>query len=188
MPGFKLMNNSKNTLKAIEGYLANKSDHGDVVAVELRKMLLPLLNPRKIISDLRSEGYAVVMFSPEELGTATAKSLENRLVELGNEAISDLQDFGESDVDDGADGQIEEQSCGEAAGEYLDLEVTMRSKTTFGVDKTTVRVWGGQSGREVAEHVAQGCGAMVEEIRNSDGSLYVEPESADDYPRARGGV
>ena len=44
------------------------------------------------ISALRSQGYAVVVFSPEELRTATGTSLEKRLIELGNEAIEDLQD------------------------------------------------------------------------------------------------
>lgn len=44
------------------------------------------------IFSLREQGYAIVVFSPDELGSATSSSLENRLVELGNEAISDLQD------------------------------------------------------------------------------------------------
>lgn len=87
-----MLETTQNTLKAIEGYLANKSDHGDEVAKGLREMLKPLLNPRQIISEMRNEGYAVVIFSPDELGTATSKSLENRLVELGNEAIKDLQE------------------------------------------------------------------------------------------------
>ncbi len=50
------------------------------------------LSHQRTVEDLRSSGYAVVLFSPDELGTATAKSLENRLVELGNEAITDLQE------------------------------------------------------------------------------------------------
>ncbi|WP_157077151.1 hypothetical protein [Curvibacter delicatus] len=95
--GFKqelkeMLETTQHTLKAIEGYLANKADKGDEVATGLHKLLKPLLNPRQLISELRSEGYAVVLFSPDELGTATAKSLENRLVELGNEAITDLQE------------------------------------------------------------------------------------------------
>lgn len=44
------------------------------------------------LNEMRLAGYAVVIFSPEELGTASSRTLENRLVELGNEAISDLQD------------------------------------------------------------------------------------------------
>lgn len=46
---------------------------------------------RSALTDLRLAGYAVVTFSPQELGAADPKTLENRLVELGNEAISDLQ-------------------------------------------------------------------------------------------------
>jgi hypothetical protein len=82
-----------NTLKAIEGYLASKADHGDEVASGLRNMLKPLLNSRQIIRELRDDGYAVVLFSPTELGSASARSLESRLVELGNEAIDDLQEY-----------------------------------------------------------------------------------------------
>lgn len=93
-----MLENTQNTLKAIEGYLANKADHGDVLAAGLRAMLVPLLNPRQIVSELRIEGYAVVLFSPDELGTATAKSLENRLVELGNEAIEDLQECSSTEI------------------------------------------------------------------------------------------
>ncbi len=50
------------------------------------------------LSELRMAGYAVVIYSPEELGTADARVLQNRLVELGNEAISDLQDCAAVDV------------------------------------------------------------------------------------------
>jgi hypothetical protein len=48
---------------------------------------------QKYLNELRLAGYAVVIFSPDELGTANAKSLEERLVELGNESISDLEAF-----------------------------------------------------------------------------------------------
>ena len=44
------------------------------------------------LTELRLAGYAVVIFSPEELGTADPRVLQNRLVELGNEAITDLQE------------------------------------------------------------------------------------------------
>ena len=50
----------------------------------------------KKIEDLRKAGYAVVIFSPDELGTASSKSVEDRLVELGNEVIADLQAQAES--------------------------------------------------------------------------------------------
>ena len=54
---------------------------------------------------------------------------------------------------------------------YYEVEVQMRSKTTFGTDNQTVRVWPGQSAREVAEKVAEGYGAEVVEIRYQDGTL-----------------
>ena len=44
------------------------------------------------LNEMRLAGYEVVIFSSEELGTASSRSLDNRLVELGNEASSDLQD------------------------------------------------------------------------------------------------
>ncbi|MDT8992786.1 hypothetical protein RQP54_18075 [Curvibacter sp. APW13] len=88
----KMLETTQNTIKAIEGYLASKADRGDEVAAGLHKLLTPLLNPHQFLSELRSEGYAVVVFSPDELGTATAKSLENRLAELGNEVTTDLQE------------------------------------------------------------------------------------------------
>lgn len=92
-----MLETTQHTLRAIEGYLASKADNGDEVSKGLRGMLMPLLNPRQFISEMRSEGYAVVIFSPDELGSATPKSLENRLVELGNEAISDLQENMQAD-------------------------------------------------------------------------------------------
>jgi hypothetical protein len=42
------------------------------------------------VTELRQEGYAVVMFAPEELSGVEPSTLQNRLVELGNEAIDDL--------------------------------------------------------------------------------------------------
>lgn len=43
-------------------------------------------------SELRLAGNAIVIFSPGDLGTADPSTLQNRLVELGNEVISDLQE------------------------------------------------------------------------------------------------
>lgn len=42
------------------------------------------------VKDLRNEGYAVVIFGPDELEGANPVHLQNRLVELGNEVIGDL--------------------------------------------------------------------------------------------------
>lgn len=52
----------------------------------------PTSHEQEMIRSLRQRGFAVIIFSPEELKTATAHSVERRLVELGNEAISDLQE------------------------------------------------------------------------------------------------
>lgn len=87
-----MMKTTQQTLKSIEEYLTGKADSGEELAKSLRDSLLPLLNPRTILTEMQLEGYAIVVFSPEEIGTATAKSVENRLVELGNEVISDLQE------------------------------------------------------------------------------------------------
>lgn len=40
---------------------------------------------------LRKHGFAVVVFTPSELGGADPARLENHLVEQGNEFISDTQ-------------------------------------------------------------------------------------------------
>lgn len=48
---------------------------------------------KAVIATLRRAGYAILTFSPGELVTATPESLQNRMLELGNEVISDLQDF-----------------------------------------------------------------------------------------------
>lgn len=59
--------------------------------------------------------------------------------------------------------------------DFMSLEITMRSKTMGKTDKETIRVWPGQSAQEVAERIASGYGATVEEIRRPDGSPYVAP-------------
>jgi hypothetical protein len=42
------------------------------------------------IHSLRMAGYAVVTFTPEEIGDADAMRVEHRLTELGNQVILDL--------------------------------------------------------------------------------------------------
>lgn len=44
------------------------------------------------VHSLRLAGYSVTIFSPTELQDVNPRSLENRLVELGNEAIDDLRE------------------------------------------------------------------------------------------------
>jgi len=47
---------------------------------------------KNAINELREAGYAVVVMSPEELGTATPKRVESRTVELMTEVIEELND------------------------------------------------------------------------------------------------
>lgn len=68
-------------------------------------------------------------------------------------------------VIDSAGMVVKERGC-------IELIVTLRSKTTFGIDTDKIYVWDGQSAKEVAERTAQGYGAEVVEIRHPDGSLY----------------
>src|SRR5690606_33458800 len=44
------------------------------------------------IRQLRAEGFAVIVWAPEELGTADPRRVEARSIELGNEVIEALQD------------------------------------------------------------------------------------------------
>lgn len=46
---------------------------------------------KKAMQTLREAGYAVVTWSPEELGNVDAKRVEGRCVEFGNEVIKDVQ-------------------------------------------------------------------------------------------------
>ena len=45
----------------------------------------------KTIQELKDEGYAIVLFNPEELEGAEADRVEDRLIELGWEVIFDLK-------------------------------------------------------------------------------------------------
>ena len=44
-----------------------------------------------MIDDLRSRGWAVTLWTPEELGTADPAKVEDRLIELAHDVIADLQ-------------------------------------------------------------------------------------------------
>ena len=44
----------------------------------------------KAIRELREAGYAVITWTPEEVGNANADKVENRVCELGNEVIEDM--------------------------------------------------------------------------------------------------
>lgn len=45
----------------------------------------------KTIKELKDEGYAIVLFNPEELEGANSNRVEDRLIELGWEVIWDLK-------------------------------------------------------------------------------------------------
>ncbi len=44
----------------------------------------------KTLASLSSDGYAVIVWTPEELGNVSAALVENRSIELGHEIINDL--------------------------------------------------------------------------------------------------
>lgn len=52
------------------------------------------------IDSLRDAGYALTVYTPEELRGADAKAVENRVCELGNEAIDVLAEWIDPDVGD----------------------------------------------------------------------------------------
>jgi hypothetical protein len=45
----------------------------------------------KTLRDLSHAGYAIIIWTPEELGDANPRKVEDRLIELGHEVIGDLQ-------------------------------------------------------------------------------------------------
>ena len=58
----------------------------------------PVLSYADTVKTLRAAGYAVVVFNPEELAGASRNRVEDRLVELGWEVISDLKPEQENDA------------------------------------------------------------------------------------------
>lgn len=44
----------------------------------------------KAIRELADEGYAVILWTPEELNGVSARRVEDRSIELGQEVISEL--------------------------------------------------------------------------------------------------
>jgi hypothetical protein len=52
----------------------------------------------KAIEELRTLGYAVVLFTPEELEEADAGRVEDRLIEVGWDVIFDLKPETEESV------------------------------------------------------------------------------------------
>ena len=54
----------------------------------------------KIVREMRSEGFAVVIFTPEELREAYQEDVEDRLVELGWDVIDSLATEADPDYTD----------------------------------------------------------------------------------------
>ena len=46
----------------------------------------------KVLNQLRDEGYAIIVWTPEELKDAPVRQVENRSIELGHDIIRDLQE------------------------------------------------------------------------------------------------
>lgn len=55
---------------------------------------------RAFMAELQSRGFAVIIWTPEELAGASRKHVENRSIELGWQVIEDLKDIGPDSVDD----------------------------------------------------------------------------------------
>lgn len=53
-----------------------------------------------VIANLKSRGFAVIIWTPEELAGASRKHVEDRGVELGWQVINDLKDMGPDSDDD----------------------------------------------------------------------------------------
>jgi hypothetical protein len=51
------------------------------------------------LRELKNQGYAIVLFTPEELEGAEADRVEDRLIELGWEVIFDLKPLDNEEED-----------------------------------------------------------------------------------------
>lgn len=43
------------------------------------------------INEMRDQGFAVIVWTPEEIGSASRDRIEERCIEFGNQVIEDLQ-------------------------------------------------------------------------------------------------
>jgi hypothetical protein len=48
---------------------------------------------RNVIRELTNQGYAVIIWTPEELGNASVKDIQDRSIELGHDIINSLTDW-----------------------------------------------------------------------------------------------
>jgi hypothetical protein len=46
-----------------------------------------------VIRELTNQGYAVIIWTPEELGNASVKDIQDRSIELGHDIINSLTDW-----------------------------------------------------------------------------------------------
>ena len=46
-----------------------------------------------VIRELTDQGYAVIIWTPEELGNASVKDIQDRSIELGHDIIHSLTDW-----------------------------------------------------------------------------------------------
>ena len=46
----------------------------------------------RVIAELRAAGYAIIIWAPDEVGTANPRKVEDRQIELGWEIIEALQE------------------------------------------------------------------------------------------------
>lgn len=60
------------------------------------------MTPEEIaaIQALRNRGFAVIVWTPEELAGASPNHVEDRSIELGWQVIEDLKDMGPDSADD----------------------------------------------------------------------------------------
>lgn len=55
---------------------------------------------RDVVEKLRHKGFAVIIWTPEELAGVKPRHVEDRSVELGWQVIEDLKDMGPDSGDD----------------------------------------------------------------------------------------
>lgn len=56
----------------------------------------PISSPLGALAQLRDQGFAVIVWTPDELGDANPRTVEDRSIELGHEVIRDLQTIADS--------------------------------------------------------------------------------------------
>lgn len=80
-------------------FLVSEVAEQNGLAAEVEPTQLPFTQADiDMILGMRDRGYAVVIFSPDELRGVERRDVENRLVELGNEVISCLKPEGDNEV------------------------------------------------------------------------------------------